>query len=266
MSNTNDAGWERSGTVRLAAGDIYYEAGGAGRPVVLLHGGMASLREWDVLRPLLSGSFPWVAYDRAGVGRSGGAAFQPDIVANGAAELDCVFERLGIERAGLIGSCLGGAIALRFAGQFPERVQAVITTGVLFHGSGQLRQRLSSVLRPWSRMPRQFHDAVRRVYGEDNAESSYERFRRMYGHGESVGYASSPDYDLRAELARIACPVLTVHGDRDPFWGVEQPASAYPLLLQGALWVLPDCAHYPHVEYPRVFGDQAARFFAAAGL
>jgi pimeloyl-ACP methyl ester carboxylesterase len=250
-----------SGTLHLADDDIYYEIHGRGDPLLVLHGGMASLREWDAIVPMLAESFQVVAYDRAGVGRSGGRPFQRDIVANGADELERVIKHFGFERVRLFGSCIGGAIALRLAAQSKVRVRSLVTTGVLFRGSVELRQRLATVFRAWTGMPRQFQETLRRVYGGNGVETSYETFRQMYAKAEPVGYASSPDYDIRAELPGVTCPVLTVHGDRDPFWGVEQPASAYHLMPNAALWVLPRCAHYPHVEYPQIVAAQAAAFF-----
>ena len=251
----------RSGTIRLDGGGAYYEVQGEGEPMLLLHGGMATLREWDAIIPLLTDRFQTIAYDRAGIGRSSGRAFQADIVANGVEELAAIKESLGLERVYLFGSCIGGAIALSYAARSPASVRSVMTTGVLFHGDERLRQRLATAFRPWAGMPRAFHDMMRRLQGEADLERAYETFRCMYTQSAPVGYASSPDYDLRGELPKIKCRTLTVHGDRDPFWGVEQPASSYTLLAEGALWVLPRCAHYPHVEYPALVATQARMFF-----
>ena len=251
-----------TGTAHLAGGDIYYEVHGAGEPIVLLHGGMASLREWDAIVPLLADRFQVVVYDRAGVGRSSGRPFQPDIVTNGVEELVGFVQHLGFDRVCLFGSCVGGAVALRAAACATVPVKSVLTTGVLFHGDERLRQRLATLFRPWTRMPRKFQDMLRHVHGDHHVESAYETFRGMYAQADPAGYASSPEYDIRAELRHVTCPVLTVHGDRDPFWGVEQPASAYHLMPNAALWVLPYCAHYPHVEHPRTVAAQAVQFFA----
>lgn len=251
-----------SGMACLPTHDVYYEIHGDGEPVVLLHGGMASLREWDPIVPLLAERFQIVAYDRAGVGRSSGRPFQRDIVTNGLEELAALIEYFHFDRVCLFGSCAGGAIALRVAAGLPGPVKSVVTTGVLFHGEARLRERLATLFRPWTRMPRSFQDTVRRVHGDSRMELDYEGFRQMYTQADPVGYASSPDYDLRGELPRVICPVLTIHGDRDPFWGPEQPASAYHLMANAALWVLPRCAHYPHVEYPQMVAAHAAAFFA----
>jgi 3-oxoadipate enol-lactonase len=254
------SGAGQTGTTKVDADDVYYEVRGEGDPLVLLHSGMGSSREWDALAPRLGGHLRVYAYDRRGIGRSSGEAFRGDLVERGIDELSRFMDGLGIDRAHLFGSCLGGAIALGLASRDPGRVRSVVTTGVLFRGGPAMRERLSTVFRPWDRMPVPFQQMLNRAQGTADSKAFYERFRRMYAEGEAVGYASSPEYDLRDRLGRIACPVLAVHGDRDPFWGVDQPASAYSLILKSALWVVPYCGHFPHLEHPQAVATQALQF------
>jgi pimeloyl-ACP methyl ester carboxylesterase len=252
----------QTGTARIGSSDLYYEVHGDGDPLILLHSGMASLREWDPVVPLLSEHYALVAFDRAGAGRSSGLAFERDIVDKGVDELAALMRHLGLERARLLGSCVGGAIALCLASRRPCLVQSVVSTGVLFQGGADLRRRLAAMFRPWTRMPASFQQTLRRVHGADGVEQAYERFRLMYTGADPVGYASSPDYDIRAEVGAVGCPVLMVHGDRDPFWGVDQPAGVYRRMNYAALSVVPFCAHYPHLDHPTTMAAQARAFFA----
>lgn len=250
------------GTVAVGSDSIYFEAFGEGEPLVFLHGGMASGREWRGFAPLLAADFQGLVYDRRGVGRSSGEPFRADIVTRGVDELSELLDRRGIERAHLYGSCIGGAIALTMAAREPERVSSVVASAVLYRGSLELRERLGRLFRPWERMPAWFHESMSRVHGGPDVPAFYDAFRRIYAEGGSVGYASSPEYDLTALLPVIDRPVLVLHGDRDPFWGVEQAAAAYRLLASSALWIVPACAHYPHLEHAEDAARQARRFLA----
>jgi pimeloyl-ACP methyl ester carboxylesterase len=252
----------QTGTARVGSADLYYEVHGRGDPVILLHSGMASLREWDPVLPLLREHYAIVVFDRAGIGRSSGLAFERDIVDKGVEEVAGLMRHLDVERARLLGSCLGGAIALCLASRRPHLVQSVMSTGVLFRGGEALRGRLATLFRPWTRMPVSFQQTMRRVHGVAGVESAYERFRQMYTGAGPVGYASSPDYDIRREVVSVPCPVLLAHGDRDPFWGVDQPAGVYRGMERAALSVVPFCAHYPHLEHPTTLAAQARAFFA----
>ena len=63
-------------------------------------------------------------------------------------------------------------------------------------------------------------------------------------------------------LGRVDVPTLVIWGERD---GVTRPeyGAAYARTIPGAQFVtVPDAAHHPHVEQPRLTLDLIARFQA----
>lgn len=96
---------------------------GAGEPVLFLHGGPNSGGTWAYLIAQLDG-FRCLALDRPGTGLSDPLPEPPSIY-----ELDTyaehlatdVLDALGIDRAHLVASSLGGMVALRSAAAHPER-------------------------------------------------------------------------------------------------------------------------------------------------
>jgi 3-oxoadipate enol-lactonase len=93
---------------------------GAGRPVVLIHGGLGDLRMWDDVVPLLAERYRVVRFDLPGFGKRPGAPFAPgELLAN-------LLDELGIDRAPLVGLSLGGRVALDAALQRPDRVSALV--------------------------------------------------------------------------------------------------------------------------------------------
>ena len=60
----------RAGHERVNGADLYYEISGDGPPVVLLHGGLCHLGQWDDLSARLSRDHQVIRYDRRGHGRS----------------------------------------------------------------------------------------------------------------------------------------------------------------------------------------------------
>jgi len=85
LSSTNGAGVMRSSMqfqevqremsidsrfVQTAFGTFHAESAGAGAPVLFVHGGTASAREWCAVLPLLAGHAECVAIDRRGCGES----------------------------------------------------------------------------------------------------------------------------------------------------------------------------------------------------
>ncbi len=94
--------------------------------VILIHGTASHLQSWDDWAAGLAGSFRVVRLDLPGHGLS-----EPDPTGDYSDErsvalLAALMDRLGIERASIIGSSLGGRIAWKFAAAHPERVAKLV--------------------------------------------------------------------------------------------------------------------------------------------
>ena len=117
----------------------HYVAAGEGEPLLLLHGLGASLMAWALNIEPLSQKFSVYAIDIPGHGDSE----KPDIDYQLPTAVDFVREFmnvLGIERASIAGSSMGGMIALRTAVEFPELVDRLVLVdaaglGGRWHGS-----------------------------------------------------------------------------------------------------------------------------------
>jgi pimeloyl-ACP methyl ester carboxylesterase len=99
---------------------------GAGPALVLLHGLGGSLYDWrHLLRPLAE-ERRVVAIDLLGAGESDKPESEDYSVAAQARRIRALLDRLGIERASLMGNSYGGGIALRFAQDWPDRVDRLV--------------------------------------------------------------------------------------------------------------------------------------------
>jgi pimeloyl-ACP methyl ester carboxylesterase len=112
--------------VPVPGGRLHAVEEGAGPPVVLLHAGIADLRAWESLVPLLvAAGYRTIRYDQRGFGRSETDAVE---VSN-RADVIAVLDAFGIGRACLVGNSRGGQIAIDTAVEFPDRVAALVTLG-----------------------------------------------------------------------------------------------------------------------------------------
>jgi pimeloyl-ACP methyl ester carboxylesterase len=59
-----------SGFLELEGGRIYFEVDGEGHPLLLIHGGLGSLRMWDRQVPAFSERYRVIRYDTRGFGRT----------------------------------------------------------------------------------------------------------------------------------------------------------------------------------------------------
>lgn len=114
---------------------VNYVVKGEGTPLLMLApGGFDSTIEswwtrgvWKDLRPLdaLSANFRMIAYDRREAGSSGGRVeqFTWRLFAEQGAQL---LDHFGIERAWIIGGCMGVSVAVAMAAHFPERCEGLL--------------------------------------------------------------------------------------------------------------------------------------------
>lgn len=99
---------------------VHYVQSGQGPELVLLHGIGASIYIWRFLIPLLSSHFRVTALDLPGFGKSQKDSGR-DLGLDAQSEITHrVLTKLEIQRATLVGSSMGGAIALWMAKIYPE--------------------------------------------------------------------------------------------------------------------------------------------------
>jgi pimeloyl-ACP methyl ester carboxylesterase len=271
----------QQGSVGVNLGSIFYEVDGpvdpAGRGIALIHAGIADYRMWDAQFPVFTERYRVVRYDQRGFGHSttpkGEYAFRWD--------LDAVLRTMHIERAHLIGTSLGGGVALDYALTYPEKVASLVLVGSALGGSepsDYLRER-------WKQMGEAFErdglDAVNElelrlwVDGQGRsrmAEStcSGERVREMNRgvlereeENDAKGVLNRLDPAAIDRLGEIAVPTLVIVGDRD----VPDILANADRLVAGIAGarkvVLPDVAHLPPMERPDEFNRLVLDFLGA---
>ena len=111
-----------TGHVAIDGGSLFYESAGAGRTVVLLHGGNLDRRMWDDEFALLSSRYRVIRYDARGFGRSS-PADQPFAAHD---DLLALLRGLAVERASFVGLSLGGRIAIDFALAHRSMVECLV--------------------------------------------------------------------------------------------------------------------------------------------
>lgn len=98
-----------------------------GPPVVLLHGAGSNLQDMNLaLGERLAAKHRVILVDRPGLGFSGRKAGQGSSPAYQATVLRDLLDRLGIDRAIIVGHSWGGTLALTFALDYPERAAGLV--------------------------------------------------------------------------------------------------------------------------------------------
>src|SRR5690349_8638123 len=102
----------------VEGGQLYYEVTGAGHPLVLIHAGVADLRQWDEQVAAFAPHYRVIRYDTRGFGKT---RTEPVAFSN-RQDLYELLTHLGVEKAYLIGNSRGGQIAFDFTLEHPEMV------------------------------------------------------------------------------------------------------------------------------------------------
>lgn len=104
----------------------YYEQGGGGRPIILLHGLAGNHTRWTPAADLLGQSMRVIGYDLRGHGlsqKSDDLAYDFDTHAD---DLAGMMDKFGLDSAIIAGHSMGGMIAQRFAAKYPQRVDGLV--------------------------------------------------------------------------------------------------------------------------------------------
>ncbi len=111
-------------------GNLYYEVAGSGKPVLLIHAGVADCSMWDNQMDLFSQNYRVIRYDTRGFGKSHTETTQ---YSNRQDILD-LFKQAGVEKAAVIGISRGGQIAIDFTLEHPECVSALVAVAAGISG------------------------------------------------------------------------------------------------------------------------------------
>ena len=108
---------------------LYYEVHGQGEPLLLMHTGNGSARDFDLMLPELTKHFLVITPDSRGQGRSTDTD-EPLSYRQMVEDMIALLDSLGIDSAYVGGLSDGAAIAIHLAIHYPERVRALLVTAV----------------------------------------------------------------------------------------------------------------------------------------
>src|SRR5207248_2085337 len=190
--------------------NLYYETHGAGRPLILLHGGLGSGEMFGPVLPVLAERHRVIAVDLQGHGRTADID-RPIDVRLMADDIAALIDHLALASPDVVGYSLGGGVALQTAAQYPTKVRRLVV--------------VSANIRPDAIYPE-----MRAQQGQVNAAAAefmkdtpmYQLYQRVAPRPEDfprlltkMGESMSKDYDFTDEVRGLKVPTLIVAGDAD---------------------------------------------------
>ena len=256
----------------------YHDSGGAGAPVLLIHGsgpGVSAWANWRLVMPALAQQARVIAPDMVGFGyteRPQGFVYSMDAWVRQAVGL---LDALGIERTDLVGNSFGGGLSLALAIAHPERVRRLVlmgSAGVSF----PLTEGLDAV---WGYTPsvenmRAIMDYFAFDQGLMSDDLARLRFEASIRPGFQESFAAmfpaprqrwiealaSAEADIRA----LPHQALVIHGREDRVIPLATSLTLSSWIQRSQLHVYGQCGHWTQIEHAARFARLVGDFLAEA--
>jgi 3-oxoadipate enol-lactonase len=190
-------------------------------PVVLIHGNDESSVEWYAWVPRMAQEYRLIRPDLPGLGHSNIPRGFEYSLANLATFVTQVMDKAGVDSAHIVGAKTGGAVAMRFAADYPKRTRALVVVG------GPASPLQIADPSPIPQRDRLGSNASKEMIAYWNTLFSRPDQEGVKGLNKSLS-----NFDLAKEgvLQRIIAPTLVITADRSKMHSVEK-ARAYQVQI-----------------------------------
>lgn len=262
----------QTGIAQVNNTDMFYEIGGSGHPLTLIHGMLLDQSSWNEQFSVFAQHYQVLRYDMQGWGGSAQEkAGQPYSLRQ---DLLSLLEYLNINTTYLLGLSGGGELALDFTLEHPDKVKALllISSGLSgypmpmteaiqtyigqYYGALQLRDIPSAVeatVRFWA-------DGPRRTPEQMNAHARACITEMLTLHIQQHGdFLAHQQHMLPLEqpainrLAEVKVPTLIVVGNEDTPYTLANAVILEQGIAGAKKVIIPGTAHHPNLEKPDEF-------------
>lgn len=257
----------------------YWRLGTQGSAIVLVHGIGSAIETWALNVEALAQQHQVYALDLVGSGRSDKPLTSYSLVA--LAEFVKGFaDVMGLDRLSLIGSSMGGGIALQFALLYPQQIEKLVLVNSLGLGqevSWSLRLANLPLVDRFYKPTRSSTALTLKQAVENQALITDEWIDRFYdllrlpGAPEALIAQIRTNIDwwgVRGEvyqpivdrLSTITAPTLVVWGKQDQILPVAHAQVAMQQLPSARLQLFDPCGHWSHFERAAKFNHLVSEF------
>ena len=238
----------------------YLKAGSSKKNLVLIHGLGASAERWESIIPYFSRHFTVFVPDLIGFGHSDKP--NTDYTAEFFAEFVTSFlAKLGIEKTTMMGSSLGGQIAVEYVAKNQESVDKLVLVspaGAMKQSTPALDAYIMAALYPDVSSAKNAFTMMtgnNKQVSEEIVEDFVQRMKmpnaKFAFMSTILGLKNAPEISTRLEL--IYSPTLIVWGSLDPVIPVKYAEYFVKKIRDCRFYQMENCGHTPYVEDPDEF-------------
>jgi pimeloyl-ACP methyl ester carboxylesterase len=254
----------KEGTAAVAGTELaYWDTGGSGEAIVLLHPATGSVRIWGYQQPVFAkAGYRVIAYSRRGY--AGSQPVPKENPGTAAGDLHALVEFLRLGKFHIAGSAAGGGIAVDYAVSHPEQLLSLVVACAVGGVEDKDWGERVEALRPngFDQMPaifRELSPGYRAANPRGTAQ--WAALERSAVTGNRVGQRTANKITW-SSLSALRTPALIIGGEADLYMPaplLEIYASHIP---NSELVVVPEAGHSLYWERPDVFNRALLDFFA----
>ena len=265
-----------TGKASLNGTDIAYEVTGTGHPLVLVHAGIADQRMWDEQVSVFAQEYQVIRYDLRGFGQTP----MPTEPFSYYQDLHSLLQFLNIEHTYLLGSSMGGAVAIDFTLAYPNMVDALVLADSNISGfefsndeppelykehtaaleRGDIARAAQVEAQYWVCGVQRTIEQVDARIIERVAEMNVIPLTNKVDEQENE---QSLDPLAISRLGEISVPTLVFIGDMDDHNIVQCSTLLATQIPRAQKVVMPGTAHFPSMERPGEFNQIVLDFLAS---
>ena len=243
----------------------YWDTGGSGVPIVLLHPATGSGLIWSYQQPAFAkAGYRVIGYSRRGYINS--APFDRSNPGTGSEDLRALVDHLGLGRFHLVASAAGGSIASDFAFSYQPRLLSLTISSNSFGVRDGEIAKAATFIRPkgWDDMPAEFRE-LGPSYRAANPEGV--KAWMALEHKAKIG----PDYRqplkneiTQARLKELKLPVLLISGAADMSTSPSMARMIAAEIAGSRVVYMPEAGHSSYWEQPDLFNRAVLDHVGAA--
>ena len=254
---------------------LHYNEIGSGPAVVMLHGGGPGASGWSNFQRNI-GAFAdhhrTLLVDMPQFGQSDSVVVNEPRSQHSARAICTLLDKLGIEKASLVGNSMGGGASINFAIDYPNRIDKLVVMGS--SGAGQ------SIFSP---MPTEGIKILNQVFDNPTTEGMRRLIQVMVydssfvtdellqdrlqaalnpGHLEARKKSVNSQRDFSHDLGNIKAPTLIIWGKDDRTVPLDTGLRLLAAVPGSRMHIFGQCGHWAQLEHADEFNRLVLDFLA----
>lgn len=240
---------DHSGYAPINGVRIWYAVYGHGKPVILLHGGLANSNYWGNQVPALAKHYQVIVMDSRGHGRStrNEQSYSYDLMAS---DVIGLMDFLKIKKAAIVGWSDGAILGIDIAIHHPERLTKVFAFAANSNPDGTKDTSKSPVFNAYAL------SRAKKEYEQLSATpTKYNDFLEQI----KTMWVTQPNF-TKAQLNTITVPIWIVDGDHDEGIKREDTEFMAAQIPHAGLLLQPEVSHFAFLQDPQQFNSDVLHF------